>query len=93
MTAGGVEHGLLAKPLVPRMLDREKIVAVLMRRFPGSTPEQIAPAANALVGLEDEWMEIPLPGGGEGTLCRQGCYLTEMLNSRDVRLFSRSHRH
>ena len=74
------------------MLDREKIVAVLMRRFPGSTPEQIATAANALVGLEDEWMEIPLPSAAEG-LCNRGCLLAHMLNGRDVLLFSRSHRH
>jgi hypothetical protein len=73
------------------MLDREKIVAVLKRRFPGSTPEQIATAANALVGLEDEWMEISLPFDSE--FCRQGCYLEQALNGREVRVFSRDRRH
>ena len=42
------------------MLDREKVVAVLKRRFPGSAIEQVAAAANAIVGLDDEWLEVPL---------------------------------
>jgi hypothetical protein len=41
------------------MLDREKIVAVLKRRFPGATAEQVAAATNAIVGLGDEWVEVP----------------------------------
>lgn len=73
------------------MLDREKIVAVLKRRFPGSTPEQIATAANALVGLEDEWMEISLPVDSE--ICRHDCYLKQVLGGREIRVFSRAHHH
>jgi hypothetical protein len=48
------------------MLDREKIVAVLRRRFPGAANEQVAAAANAIVGLEDEWedvTDVAQPGG------------------------------
>lgn len=43
------------------MVDREKIIAVLRRRFPGAASDQVAAAANAIVGLEDEWEEIPPP--------------------------------
>ena len=40
------------------MLDREKVVTILRRRFPGSAIEQVAAAANAIVGLDDEWDEL-----------------------------------
>jgi hypothetical protein len=60
------------------MLDREKVVAVLKRRFPGSAAEQIAAAANAIVGLDEEWVEV-IPAGqsrdSEANPCRDGCYL------------------
>jgi len=56
------------------MLDREKVVAVLRRRFPGSASDQVAAAANAIVGLEDEWEEIP---AAEVTPCGDSCYLAE----------------
>jgi hypothetical protein len=58
------------------MLDREKIVAVLRRRFPGSASDQVAAAANAIVGLEDEWEEIP---AAEVIPCGDSCYLAEGL--------------
>lgn len=71
------------------MLDREKIVAVLRRRFPASTPEQIATAANALMGLEEEWMEISLPDSGE--FCRHECLVKQVLQGREFLLFARAH--
>jgi hypothetical protein len=40
------------------MIDREKVLAVLHKRFPGSTPDQVAAAANAIVGLDDEWIDV-----------------------------------
>ena len=40
------------------MLDRQKIEAVLSRRFPGATYGQIAAATNAIMGLDDEWEEV-----------------------------------
>ena len=40
------------------MVDREKVLAVLRRRFPGATDAQTAAAANAIVGLDDEWREV-----------------------------------
>jgi hypothetical protein len=70
------------------MLDREKIVAVLKRRFPASTAGQVAAAANALVGLEDEWMEISMPSTQSDSVCSDGCYL-DQLKSQDIRIFRR----
>ena len=40
------------------MIDRDKLESVLSRRFPGATRGQIASAANAIMGLEDEWEEV-----------------------------------
>jgi hypothetical protein len=40
------------------MLDRQKLEAILSRRFPGSRHDQLATAANAIMGLDDEWEEI-----------------------------------
>ncbi|MCC7033160.1 MAG: hypothetical protein IT179_10045 [Acidobacteria bacterium] len=37
------------------MVDREKVLTVLRRRFPDATINQLASAANAIVGLDDEW--------------------------------------
>ena len=41
------------------MHDRQKIETILARRFPGATRPEIAAAANAIMGLEDEWEELP----------------------------------
>jgi hypothetical protein len=40
------------------MIDRQKLETVLGRRFPGARPDQIAAAANAIMGLQDEWEEV-----------------------------------
>jgi hypothetical protein len=40
------------------MIDRQNLEALLTRRFPGATASQIAAAANAIMGLEDEWEEV-----------------------------------
>ena len=40
------------------MVDREKVLAVLHRRFPGASEMETAAAANAIVGLDDEWREV-----------------------------------
>jgi hypothetical protein len=40
------------------MIDRQKLETVLGRRFPGARADQIASAANAIMGLEDEWEEV-----------------------------------
>jgi hypothetical protein len=56
------------------MLDREKIVALLRRRFPGSASDQVAAAANGIIGLEDEWEELT---AAEASPCRDSCYLAQ----------------
>ena len=43
------------------MVDRQKVETILRRRFPGSDIAQIAAAANAIMGLDDEWEEVPRP--------------------------------
>jgi hypothetical protein len=40
------------------MFDRQELETLLCRRFPGSTRDQIAAAANAIMGMEDEWEEV-----------------------------------
>jgi hypothetical protein len=40
------------------MIDRQKLETLLSRRFPGATHDQVAAAANAIMGLEDEWEEV-----------------------------------
>jgi hypothetical protein len=40
------------------MIDRMKLETILSRRFPGAGRPQIAAAANAIMGLEDEWEEV-----------------------------------
>jgi hypothetical protein len=54
------------------MVDREKIVAVLKKRFAGAGADQIAAAANAIVGLDDEWEELTVT---EARPCAKSCYL------------------
>ena len=41
------------------MVDREKVVALLVKRFPGAPSCDIAAAANAIVGLEPEFVPVP----------------------------------
>jgi hypothetical protein len=61
------------------MIDREKVLTVLRRRFPAASPEDLAAAANAIVGLPDEWEDItavePNLGDHFGRACGDGCVL------------------
>jgi hypothetical protein len=82
-----VECGLLSSPV--GMLDREKVVSVLKRRFPGSAIGQVAAAANAIVGLEDEWLEVPMPEGGWDRWCSEDCELRRVLRGGSIRVFRR----
>ena len=43
------------------MIDRQKVETILRRRFPGAEWGQIAAAANAIMGLDDEWEEVQHP--------------------------------
>ena len=40
------------------MVDRQKVEIVLTRRFPGAARDQVAAAANAIMGLGEEWEEV-----------------------------------
>jgi hypothetical protein len=76
------------------MIDREKVLAVLAKRFPHAPLEQTAAAANAMMGLNDEWEEVTdredelgyhySPG------CSDICYLAQQIERGDsFRLFRR----
>lgn len=43
------------------MVDRQKVETILRRRFPGADLSQIAAAANAIMGLDDEWEAVERP--------------------------------
>jgi hypothetical protein len=76
------------------MLDREKVVAVLKRRFPGAAAEQVAAATNAIVGLDDEWIEVPAllvnRNRQVAAPCASSCFLLEAaLQGASFRVFKR----
>jgi hypothetical protein len=76
------------------MLDRQKVESVLCRRFAGATRDQVASAANAIMGLDDEWEEVI---GEEHDLgfhfsvqCSDACYLArEVARGSEFRLLRR----
>jgi hypothetical protein len=65
------------------MIDREKVLAVLHKRFPGSTLDQRAAAANAIVGLDDEWEDVtgkePELGYHFSMQCGEICFLADQV--------------
>lgn len=76
------------------MVDREKVLAVLAKRFPGASPKDVAAAANAIVGLEDEWEEVSHReeelGYHFSAQCSDICYLAQQAERGDTfRLFRR----
>jgi hypothetical protein len=62
------------------VVDRQKVEAILSCRFPGAPRDQLAAAANALMGLTDEWEEIVEPDRHPPVLRGDGA---------DVRVFRR----
>lgn len=40
------------------MIDRENVLVALRKWFPDATADEIAAAANAIMGLPDEWEEV-----------------------------------
>jgi len=78
------------------MLDRQKVEAILSRRFSGATRDQVAAAANAIMGLSDEWDEV-LHDERQGTYhfshdCTGLCHLSESgvgEHGVEFRLFTR----
>jgi hypothetical protein len=75
------------------MLDRQKVETVLVRRFPGAAHKQVAAAANAIMGMEEEWEEVPDEQEGFGYFtghCGDACCLAQRLDeSTEYRLFRR----
>ena len=76
------------------MVDREKVLAVLTRRFVGARSEQIAAAANAIVGLDDEWEDVTDReeefGYHFSATCSDICYLAQQAERGDqFRVFRR----
>ncbi len=76
------------------MIDREKVLAVLHKRFPGATADQFAAAANAIVGLDDEWEDVSSHEAEFGyhfsIQCREICYLAEQFQQGgQFRIFRR----
>jgi hypothetical protein len=76
------------------MVDREKVLAVLVKRFPGASPQAMAAAANAIVGLEDEWEEVTDRDDELGyhysAQCTDICFLAQQVERGDTfRLFRR----
>ena len=76
------------------MIDRQKLEAILARRFPGSKSDQVAAAANAIMGLSDEWEEVLNDeqqfGYHYSSECGNICYLArEAEGGAEFRLFRR----
>jgi hypothetical protein len=79
------------------MLDRDKLEAILSRRFPGSSREHRAAAANAIMGLADEWVEVVHDdhhfGYHYSSECANICYLARGVEEgSEFRLFRRRER-
>lgn len=76
------------------MVDREKVLAVLLKRFPDAPQSDTSAAVNAIVGLEDEWEEVTDRDDELGyhysTGCSEICYLAQQVERGDsFRLFRR----
>ena len=74
------------------MVDREKVLAVLTKRFPGAPRDVMAAAANAIVGLEDEWEDVTdredQLGYHFAANCSDICYIAQQVERGDsFRLF------
>jgi hypothetical protein len=74
------------------MIDREKVLTVLHKRFPGASVDQLAAAANAIVGLDDEWEDVTSReaelGYNYSLQCAEICYLAEQVQQgTEFRIF------
>ena len=72
------------------MIDREKVLAVLLKRFPEAALNDVAAAANAIVGLEPEYAPVA-PGDLARFECESGAhtYSARHVANGDVRVFLR----
>ena len=81
--------------VAPALLDRQKLETLLFRRFPGAPREHVAAAANAIMGLEDEWEELVPAHDASGrhmVLCADICALARDAEpGTEFRLLRRCH--
>jgi hypothetical protein len=56
------------------MVDREKVLSILQKRFPSAQPETLAATANAIVGLEPDCRPV-----GPEEILRFECLATSAL--------------
>lgn len=73
-----------------RMVDREKVVSVLLKRFPDAPLCDVAAAANAIVGLPPEF-DVVEPAGVVAFRCDTSArqYDVHHLERGDVRVYCR----
>jgi hypothetical protein len=74
-------------------VDREKVLTVLLKRFPGAPLCDVAAAANAIVGLDPEYDEMA-PGEVHRFECEWSARTFSMrhVTNGDVRVFLRTAR-
>lgn len=72
------------------MVDREKVLTVLLKRFPEAAANDVAAAANAIVGLESEYVPVGPADLTQFECCagRQSYTLRHLANG-DIRMFRR----
>ena len=72
------------------MVDREKVLTVLLKRFPDAAANDVAAAANAIVGLEPEYVAVT-PADLSRFECDAGrqTYTLRHLVNGDLRMFRR----
>lgn len=75
------------------VIDREKVLAVLLKRFPNADLRDVAAAANAIVGLEPEY-DVLVPGELARFDCEAGTrhFTTRHVANGDVRVYYRTPR-
>lgn len=76
------------------MVDRDKVLSVLHKRFPEASRQQVAWAANAIVGLDDEWEVVawnePEIECSDSVSGGQRCYLADrILDGTEFRMFQK----
>jgi len=76
------------------MVDRDNVLSVLHKRFPRASRHEVAWAANAMVGLDDEWEVVawnePEIDCSDSISCGQQCYLADRrLDGTAFRMFQK----
>lgn len=69
------------------MIDRNKVLAVLSNRFPDTSDPELTAAANAIIGLPDEWEDVSDReeelGYHYSAQCSDLCYLAQQAERGD----------